>query len=81
MGMDIELRFFAAARAAAKTASISVEPSQLSTILNQLCSENSELARVIPQCSFLLNSLAVHDLDIQVEAGSVIDVLPRFAGG
>ena len=79
--MDIELRFFAAARAAAGTHSVHVKPTQLSLILNQLCAENSELARVIPQCSFLLDSLAVHDLDIQVEAGSVIDVLPRFAGG
>ena len=81
MAMDIEIRYFAAARAAAGTGSEHVPPGTLSQILNQLYAQNEELARVIPQCSFLVDALAVHDLDCEISAGSVIDVLPKFAGG
>jgi molybdopterin converting factor small subunit len=81
VALEIEIRFFAAARAAAGTSALLVQPAKLSEILLQLTSSNPELMRVIPQCSFLIDALAVHDLEIQVNAGSVIDVLPRFAGG
>ena len=79
--MEIEIRFFAAARAAAGTSALLVQPAKLSEILQQITSTNADLMRIIPQCSFLVNALAVHDLEIEVNAGSVIDVLPRFAGG
>jgi molybdopterin converting factor small subunit len=79
--MDIEIRYFAAARAAAGVSVAKSEPGNLSSILAQLCTENPELARVIGQCSFLVDSVAVHDMDMPINAGSFIDVLPRFAGG
>ena len=79
--MDIEIRYFAAARAAAGVSVERVNPASLSTILTQVTANNAELAHVIDQCSFLVDSVAVHDMDMAINAGSFIDVLPRFAGG
>ena len=79
--MDIEIRYFAAARAAAGVSSERVNPASLSTILTQVTANNPALAHVIEQCSFLVDSVAVNDMDMHIKAGSFIDVLPRFAGG
>ncbi|MEY3752211.1 MAG: hypothetical protein RIR75_58 [Actinomycetota bacterium] len=79
--MDIEIRYFAAARAAAGVSSERVNPASLSTILTQVTANNPALAHVIEQCSFLVDSVAVNDMDMPIKAGSFIDVLPRFAGG
>ncbi|NCV42234.1 MAG: hypothetical protein EBW12_02770 [Actinobacteria bacterium] len=81
MAMDIEIRYFAAARAAAGVSSERVNPASLSTILTQVTANNPALAHVIEQCSFLVDSVAVNDMDMPIKAGSFIDVLPRFAGG
>jgi len=65
-------------------AGISVErvnPASLSMILKEVTANNAQLAHVIEQCSFLVDSVAVNDMDMPVHAGSFIDVLPRFAGG
>jgi molybdopterin synthase sulfur carrier subunit len=81
MAMDIEIRYFAAARAAAGVSIQRVEPASLTQILATVCADNAQLAHVIDQCSFLVDSVAVNDMDMPVHAGSFIDVLPRFAGG
>ncbi len=81
MAMDIEIRYFAAARAAAGVSVERVGSAPLSSILKSVSANNPQLKVVLDQCSFLVDSLAVHDLDINVNAGSFIDVLPRFAGG
>jgi molybdopterin synthase sulfur carrier subunit len=81
MAMDIEIRYFAAARAAAGVSVAKSEPGNLSSILEHLCAQNPQLAHVIDQCSFLVDSVAVHDMNMPIHAGSFIDVLPRFAGG
>ncbi|MEI7541040.1 MAG: MoaD/ThiS family protein [Actinomycetes bacterium] len=81
MAMDIEIRYFAAARAAAGSSSARINPGTLSSIVFELGQANPALAHVIDQCSFLVDSVAANDLDMQINAGSVIDVLPRFAGG
>ncbi len=81
MAMDIEIRYFAAARAAAGENCVRVNPGTLSAILAELGRSNPALAHVIAQCSFLVDSVAANDIDMPVNAGSVIDVLPRFAGG
>ena len=81
MAMDIEIRYFAAARAAAGVSSERVNPASLSTILTQVTANNPALAHVIEQCSFLVDSVAVNDMNMPIKAGSFIDVLPRFAGG
>ena len=79
--MDIEIRYFAAARAAAGVSSERVNPASLSPILTQVTTNNPALAHVIEQCSFLVDSVAVNDMNMPIKAGSFIDVLPRFAGG
>lgn len=81
MAMDIEIRYFAAARAAAGVSMQRVEPASLTQILATVSADNTQLAHVIEQCSFLVDSVAVNDMDIDIHAGSFIDVLPRFAGG
>jgi sulfur-carrier protein len=81
MAMDIEIRYFAAARAAAGVSVDHVDPASLTQILTAVCAGNPQLAHVIDQCSFLVNSVAVNDMDSPIHAGSFIDVLPRFAGG
>lgn len=81
MAMDIEIRYFAAARAAAGVSSQRVNPATLSAIFTQVTANNAQLAHVIEQCSFLVDSVAVNDMDMPIHAGSFIDVLPRFAGG
>lgn len=81
MAMDIEVRYFAAARAAAGVSIERVEPASLTQILATVSADNAQLAHVIEQCSFLVDSVAVNDMDIDIHAGSFIDVLPRFAGG
>jgi len=81
MAMDIEIRYFAAARAAAGISVERVNPASLSMILKEVTANNAQLAHVIEQCSFLVDSVAVNDMDMPIKAGSFIDVLPRFAGG
>jgi len=79
--MDIEIRYFAAARAAAGVSIQRVEPASLTQILAAITADNAQLAHVIEQCSFLVDSVAVNDMNMPINAGSFIDVLPRFAGG
>jgi sulfur-carrier protein len=76
----VEVRFFAAARAAAKAEQIQVPAGTLNQILANL-KRSEDLARVIPQCSFLVNAVICHDYEAMITAGSQIDVLPKFAGG
>ncbi len=77
----VEVRFFAAARAAAKTESLNLASATLQDILNKCITTYPELERIIPQCSFLVNGVANHDRELLIKAGSQIDVLPKFAGG
>ena len=54
MAMDIEIRYFAAARAAAGVSIQRVEPASLTQILATVTANNAQLAHVIEQCSFSL---------------------------
>ena len=81
MAMDIEIRYFAAARAAAGISVERVNPASLSMILKEVTANNAQLAHVIEQCSILVDSVAVNDMDMPVHGGSFFDVLPRFACG
>ena len=78
---SVHVRFFAAARAAAKADQMEVPVGTLREILTRLETTNADLARVIPQCSFLVDSVICHDFDKTIKAGSEIHVLPKFAGG
>ena len=81
MNNEVEVRYFAAARAAAGVDNARFSPAPLASIIADACSNNPALSHVISQCSFLVDSVVVHNENIQINAGSVVDVLPRFAGG
>lgn len=79
------VRYFAGARAAAGRAEdvVDVEPGAVvEDVLGRLAARHGpELARVLPACSLLLDEIAVRDRSVPVADGSVLDVLPPFAGG
>lgn len=81
----IEVRYFAAAKAAAGR---DAEPVQLpgdATVAAALdavrARHGAELSRVLDRCSFLLDEVAVRDRGIALRGAATLDVLPPFAGG
>jgi len=83
--VTIEVRYFAAARAAA---GVEVEKLQVpaGATVEQLLGDvraqhGPELSRVLERCSFLLDEVAVRDLGAPVGTATTLDVLPPFAGG
>jgi len=88
----LNVRYFAAARAAAGVEEERFELEAGSTIadlLEALLSvERPEppagtppLPRILSRSSFLLNEVAVRDHAVVLKADDVVDVLPPFAGG
>lgn len=78
----VTVRYWAAARAAAGAAEERTEPGTLDEIVARLGERHGErLARVLDYCSYLLDGTAVRDHGATVQAGSVVEVLPPFAGG
>ncbi len=77
-----EVRLFAAARAAAGTASVDVPAGSVAGVLAVLADKYGEpLARVLARSSYLVDGVACHDRDAPLAAGATVDVLPPFAGG
>lgn len=79
--MSVTVRFFAAARAAAGVNEISLDSSTAMHILDQAAAHHPKLGQVLPQCSYLLDEVSLRDLSVVVPDGSILDVLPPFAGG
>ncbi|OHU31184.1 molybdopterin synthase sulfur carrier subunit [Mycobacteroides franklinii] len=82
--MSIRIRYFAAAAAAAGLQEESVElppGASFDDLTRHLATKGPELERVLARCSFLYDGVAVRDRSSQPESGSVVDVLPPFAGG
>ena len=79
--MAVTIRFYAAARTAAGVSELQLEPATAMQVLDRAVEAHPNLAQVFPQCSFLLNEVALHDLSTQVLDGATLDVLPPFAGG
>ncbi len=80
----VTVRYYAAARAAAGTAEEHVRlvaGASVAELVDLVGSERPELARVLLRCSFLHDEVVVRDPGDQLRAGSVLDVLPPFAGG
>ena len=75
------VRLYAAARAAAGQSEILVEPGRLDEILGKIAQNNSRLAEVFKQCSFLIDGVVNHEVNALILEQSIIDVLPPFAGG
>jgi molybdopterin synthase sulfur carrier subunit len=82
--IDIGVRYFAAAAAAAGSDSEELTVRAGVTVrylVEELSSRNPELARVLLRCSYLCDGVAVHDKAQPLRSGNTIDVLPPFAGG
>lgn len=79
---EVSVNLFAAAKAAAGTTRLTVAPGTLEEVIAQLVAHSPAMAKVVPQCSFLVDGLVAHaPAETEVAAGSEVDVLPPFAGG
>ncbi len=82
--MNLTVRFFAAARAAAGTEALVVDidpATTLGDLESTLSAGNPELATVLKRCSYLRDETAFTDRSLQLGTCSTLDVLPPFAGG
>ena len=76
------VRYFAGARAASGVDTETREARSLDELVGQIVDDHGEkLARVLTACSFLVDGTTTRDRALQLSPGSVVDVLPPFAGG
>ncbi|ORW05430.1 MoaD/ThiS family protein [Mycobacterium kyorinense] len=83
-GIQVMVRYFAAARAAAgtETETAALRPgATVAELVDTLGRHNERLATVLKRCSYLCDGIAVRDQDAVLQTGQTIDVLPPFAGG
>jgi molybdopterin synthase sulfur carrier subunit len=71
----VTLRFFAAARAAVGSPTLSVAPGTIGEVIATFGSP------VLDRCSVLVNGIAAIDPSQLLVDGDVVDLLPPFAGG
>jgi len=82
--MQLTVRYFAAARAAAgiETETLHVASgTTVGALVDMLAARSEDLARVLARCSFLRDGIAVRDDAVELADGQTLDVLPPFAGG
>lgn len=82
--LTVIVRHFAAARAAAGAPEERLNlpaGSTVADLVTALGQGRPELARVLLRCSYLHDEVAVRHRGDALHAGSVVDVLPPFAGG
>ncbi|TMS49168.1 MoaD/ThiS family protein [Mycobacterium sp. DBP42] len=80
----VTVRYFAAVAAAAGVDTETLDlakDSTVATLVDQLSGRDAELARVLKRCSYLLDGVAVRDMDKPLSTSETVDVLPPFAGG
>lgn len=83
-GIQVTVRYFAAARAAAgaESETLVVRPgTTVAELTERLAVRGSRLATVLSRCSYLRDGIAVRDETTPLQSGDTIDVLPPFAGG
>jgi len=82
--VQVSVRYFAAARAAAgaEVETVDIAPgTTVAELVAELGARNVDLAKVLKRCSFLCDGTAVREPGVTLEAKQIIDVLPPFAGG
>ena len=82
--MQVTIRYFAAARAAAGNdeETIRLIPgTTVADLVARLGERDAKLAKVLLRCSFLCDGVAVRDLQTALGDAQTVDVLPPFAGG
>ena len=83
-GIQLTVRYFAAARAAAgaESETVVVRPgTTVAELVERLAVKGSRLATVLSRCSYLCDGIAVRDETKALQSGDTLDVLPPFAGG
>jgi molybdopterin synthase sulfur carrier subunit len=82
--IEVNVRYFAAARAAAGLEQETVAVASGATVtdlLAELRTRDQKLAIVLDRCSFLCDGVAVRDTGKRLRTNQTVDVLPPFAGG
>jgi len=82
--VQITVRYFAAARAAAgiETETLSVPAgTTVDGLVTGLAGRGPELKKVLARCSYLRDGVAVRDKNVVLQTRETVDVLPPFAGG
>lgn len=79
----VTVRLFAAARAAAGSSEVEVAPGPLADVLASLLERSAgDLARVLPHCALVAGGERLDPASsVELPSGTVLDVLPPFAGG
>ncbi len=78
----VTVRYFAGARAASGVDTEERSAATLDELVRGLAdAHGARLARVLPACSFLVDGTTARDRGLALTPGSVVDVLPPFAGG
>lgn len=83
-GIQVTIRYFAAARAAAgaESETVILRPgTSVAELVERLAVPGTRLATVLSRCSYLCDGIAVRDETKALCPGDTIDVLPPFAGG
>jgi sulfur-carrier protein len=83
-GIEVTIRYFAAARAAAgaESETVVLRPgATVAELVEKLSVSGTRLATVLERCSYLCDGIAVRDETKALQPGNTIDVLPPFAGG
>ena len=78
----VTVRYWAGARAAAGCAEEEVEATTVGDLLARVAAQR-DISRVVAVCSLLVDGVNVRreESDRVLPAGSVVDLLPPFAGG
>ncbi|EHK87656.1 MoaD/ThiS family protein [Saccharomonospora azurea] len=83
--VTVRVRYFASARAARGTEHEVIQIPASATVADAVehlrTAHPDSLARILEAASFLLDGVAVRDLDRPLPDGAELDVLPPFAGG
>jgi sulfur-carrier protein len=82
--VQVTVRYFAAARAAAGVESETLDVpagTTVATLAAELSTRSDEMAGVLARCSFLCDEVAVRDMNLPFKNAATLDVLPPFAGG
>ena len=80
--MSVTVRYFAGARAASGVDTETCVAGTLEELVGRMVEVHGErLERVLPACSFLVDGTTARDRTLALPPGSVVDVLPPFAGG
>ena len=78
----VTVRYFAGARAAVGVDTETRDAGTLDELVGQIVDAHGErLERVLTVCSFLVDGTTTRDRALVLSPGSVVDVLPPFAGG